>query len=96
MYLADGKRLSLSHNPLPQRIYVWARTDAVPFLFPFFASICTQSKPPDSPLTIEIKSQMPDAHGVSDVNSVSWCPTEVGEGLLASGGDDGLVKVWRV
>jgi len=39
-----------------------------------------------------------DAHGVSDVNSVAWCLREdgKGEGMLASAGDDGGVRVWRV
>jgi len=41
---------------------------------------------------------MRDAHGVSDVNSVAWCLREDGKGLgmLASAGDDGGVRVWRV
>ena len=39
-----------------------------------------------------------EAHGVNDVNSVGWCVREdgKGQGLLASCGDDGGVKVWRV
>ncbi|RSH92443.1 Cytosolic iron-sulfur protein assembly protein [Saitozyma podzolica] len=39
-----------------------------------------------------------EAHGVSDVNSLSWCPRGEGKGkgLLASCGDDGTVRVWRV
>lgn len=39
-----------------------------------------------------------EAHGVSDVNHVSWCVREEakGQGLLASAGDDGSVKVWRI
>lgn len=45
---------------------------------------------------MDLIARVLDAHGVSDVNSVSWCPTSTGEGLLASGGDDGLVKVWNV
>ena len=41
---------------------------------------------------------MRDAHGVSDVNSVAWCLREdsKGQGILASAGDDGGVRVWRV
>ena len=41
---------------------------------------------------------MRDAHGVSDVNSVAWCLRKdgKGQGMLASAGDDGSVKVWRV
>ena len=41
---------------------------------------------------------MRDAHGVSDVNCVGWCLREDGRGvgMLASAGDDGGVRVWRV
>ncbi|KAF0294547.1 putative cytosolic iron-sulfur protein assembly protein CIAO1 [Amphibalanus amphitrite] len=38
-------------------------------------------------------ASVPRAHG-RDVNAVSWSPTE--RGLLASAGDDNLVKLWRV
>lgn len=34
------------------------------------------------------------AHGVADVNSVAWNPRV--PGMLATAGDDGGVKVWRV
>lgn len=39
-----------------------------------------------------------EAHGVSDVNNVAWCVREDGRGrgMLASCGDDGSVRVWRV
>lgn len=39
-----------------------------------------------------------NAHGVADVNAVNWCLREdgKGQGMLASAGDDGTVKVWRV
>ena len=38
-----------------------------------------------------------EAHGVSDVNCVNWCLREdgKGQGMLASAGDDGSVRVWR-
>jgi WD40 repeat protein len=41
---------------------------------------------------------MRDSHGVSDVNSLAWClrGDGKGRGMLASCGDDGSVKVWRV
>jgi WD40 repeat protein len=49
-------------------------------------------------LKMEPIAAVRDAHGVSDVNNVAWCRREdgKGEGLLASCGDDGGVKVWRV
>jgi WD40 repeat protein len=36
-----------------------------------------------------------DAHGVSDINSVCWFPTEKHGDWLASGGDDGNVNIWK-
>lgn len=41
---------------------------------------------------------MRDAHGVADVNCVTWLQREDGKGagVLASCADDGSVKVWRV
>jgi len=38
----------------------------------------------------------PDAHGVSDVNCVVWCPREGFEDLLATAGDDCSVRVWKI
>jgi WD40 repeat protein len=39
-----------------------------------------------------------DAHGVADVNCVSWLERDNGRGagVLASCADDGSVRVWRV
>lgn len=47
---------------------------------------------------MEPLAAMRDAHGVADVNSIAWNVREDGKGagLLASAGDDGSVKVWRV
>jgi len=64
--------------------------------------IVWQLSKPDSlasdTITIEPIAAVRDAHGVSDVNSVNWCVRAggKGEGMLASCGDDGGVKVWRV
>lgn len=35
-----------------------------------------------------------DAHGLVDVNCVSWSPLE--RGILASAGDDQKARVWHV
>jgi len=43
-----------------------------------------------------ILTKMTSAHGVYDVNSVAWCPRKGLENHLASCGDDGSVKVWKV
>ncbi|KAH8548718.1 WD40-repeat-containing domain protein [Umbelopsis sp. PMI_123] len=42
-----------------------------------------------------ISASVADAHGVSDINSVCWYPTEKHGDWLASGGDDGIVNIWR-
>lgn len=53
----------------------------------------TNTKPAlDSKLIASILS----AHDVSDANAVQWCPRPGFENLLATAGDDGSVKVWRV
>ncbi|KAJ3828905.1 WD40 repeat-like protein [Lentinula raphanica] len=41
-------------------------------------------------------ARLPAAHGVHDINSVVWCPRNGYEDLLATSGDDGMVKVWRI
>jgi len=49
-----------------------------------------------STLSAELIACVNEAHGVHDVNSVSWCPREGFEDLLATAGDDCSVKVWRI
>lgn len=44
----------------------------------------------------ELLATLADAHGVSDVNCISWCPREGYEDMLATAGDDCAVRVWRV
>ncbi|KAJ7182562.1 WD40-repeat-containing domain protein [Mycena crocata] len=41
-------------------------------------------------------AQLPNAHGVHDANSIVWCPRAGFENLLATTGDDGATRVWRV
>lgn len=41
-------------------------------------------------------SRMTSAHGVSDVNAISWCPRPGFEDILATAGDDYAVRVWQV
>ncbi|KAF5380031.1 hypothetical protein D9615_006173 [Tricholomella constricta] len=48
--------------------------------------------PPEHRLIASIGS----AHGVYDVNAVAWCPRDGHTDLLASAGDDGATRVWRV
>ncbi|EAU81486.2 CIAO1 [Coprinopsis cinerea okayama7 len=37
-----------------------------------------------------------DAHGVHDINAISWCPRKGYETLLATAGDDQCIRVWDV
>lgn len=41
-------------------------------------------------------ARLEDAHGVHDVNSVAWCPRKGHEDLIATVGDDGVAKVWKI
>ncbi|KAF8962358.1 WD40-repeat-containing domain protein [Flammula alnicola] len=44
----------------------------------------------------KLLASLPSAHGVHDVNAVVWCPRSGLEDLLATTGDDGHTRVWRV
>ncbi|EKM57050.1 uncharacterized protein PHACADRAFT_254576 [Phanerochaete carnosa HHB-10118-sp] len=44
----------------------------------------------------KIMARLDSAHGVHDVNTVAWCPKAGIEGVFATAGDDGHVKVWRL
>lgn len=48
--------------------------------------------PPEHKLIAKITS----AHDVSDVNTVAWCPRKGCEDMLATAGDDSIVRVWKV
>lgn len=82
------------------RIIVWQITEAVKE-----GATAAAAAVPDSEgnseqarVTLAPVAAARDAHGVSDVNAAHWCPREEGKGrgLLASCGDDGSVRVWRV
>ena len=45
---------------------------------------------------LHVVKVLEDAHGIHDVNHVSWCPQSSNANLLASCGDDGLVKIWTL
>lgn len=56
-------------------------------------------------IDLVLLSETEEAHGVAEVNSIAWSPLlpssptqqdEQEERKLASAGDDGVVKVWRV
>ncbi|KDQ60075.1 hypothetical protein JAAARDRAFT_152615 [Jaapia argillacea MUCL 33604] len=48
------------------------------------------------PPTHTLIATLPSAHGVHDINHVSWCPRQGYEDLFATAGDDGIVRVWRI
>ncbi|KAF7331714.1 putative cytosolic iron-sulfur protein assembly protein 1 [Mycena kentingensis (nom. inval.)] len=41
-------------------------------------------------------AEHPDAHGVHDLNTVSWCMRPGLEDMLATTGDDGETRIWRI
>ncbi|KAJ3193750.1 hypothetical protein HK101_004252 [Irineochytrium annulatum] len=45
---------------------------------------------------IEDVAQIIEPHGKCDINCVSWCPLEGHGDLLASAGDDGSIRIWRI
>jgi cytosolic iron-sulfur protein assembly protein CIAO1 len=49
-----------------------------------------------SPPKHTLIARLEHSHGVSDVNSIVWCPRRGYEDLLSTVGDDGLLKVWKV
>ncbi|ORX82309.1 WD40 repeat-like protein [Basidiobolus meristosporus CBS 931.73] len=49
----------------------------------------------DAP-TYVLAASVNEPHGVSDINCVQWNPTEAYSDLLASTGDDGIVRIWRL
>lgn len=55
-----------------------------------------ESPSPKTPLAAKLLTSISEAHGVSDVNSVSWCPRQDHSDVFATAGDDGSVKVWRI
>ncbi|KDR70124.1 hypothetical protein GALMADRAFT_254961 [Galerina marginata CBS 339.88] len=55
-----------------------------------------ESSNPVTPPAHKLIASLPAAHGVHDVNSAVWCPRAGFEDLLATTGDDGHTRVWRV
>ncbi|EPQ53674.1 WD40 repeat-like protein [Gloeophyllum trabeum ATCC 11539] len=51
------------------------------------------TRPPPSH---HLLARVTSAHGVHDVNSVSWCPRQGLRNILSTAGDDGIVKVWKI
>jgi len=50
----------------------------------------------DGGIKEQLIASISSAHGVSDVNAVSWCLRSGFEDLLATAGDDHAVRVWKV
>ncbi|CED84301.1 WD40 repeat protein [Phaffia rhodozyma] len=67
--------------------------------------ICSVDSKTQDSFDLTLQACQEDAHGVSDVNTISWCPRNLsgsgdekntGGSVLASAGDDWNVKVWVV
>lgn len=43
----------------------------------------------------EIESEFESAHGVYEINCVSWCTLASGKEVLVTAGDDGKIKIWE-
>ena len=50
----------------------------------------------DDKLDPKLIASLSDAHGVNDVNCVSWCPREGYDDHFATAGDDCSVRIWKV
>ncbi|KAF9061598.1 WD40-repeat-containing domain protein [Rhodocollybia butyracea] len=46
--------------------------------------------------TAKLVARLPSAHGTYDINTVVWCPRKGYQDLLATSGDDGMVKIWKI
>jgi WD40 repeat protein len=46
--------------------------------------------------TLVLKDTIHEAHGISDINFVQWCPLGQYSQYLASCGDDQTIKVWQL
>ncbi|EGO03451.1 hypothetical protein SERLA73DRAFT_158096 [Serpula lacrymans var. lacrymans S7.3] len=54
------------------------------------------SGPRKEALEHTLLATLPSAHGTSDVNAVAWCPRAGYEDMLATAGDDGSIRVWKI
>jgi WD40 repeat protein len=55
-----------------------------------------ESETPISTISSKLIATRSAAHGVADVNSIAWCPRTGFQDLLATTGDDAIVRVWKV
>jgi cytosolic iron-sulfur protein assembly protein CIAO1 len=78
------------------KINVWEVKEV--WFYGFYAQINPQKKLQDesSSLKATLVSCYENAHGTHDINSLGWCPQIGSEDILASGGDDGVVRIWRI
>jgi WD40 repeat protein len=86
------------------RINVWAfgvsRYGAAPCICGGVFDLFHFQELPDSakrnPPKYKLIARLEGAHGVDDVNSIAWCPRKGCEDLIATVGDDGVAKIWKV
>ncbi|KAG6329960.1 hypothetical protein ID866_9131 [Astraeus odoratus] len=82
--LSSGKLGWLASTGGDGRINVWEIADP------------SEQPGTESMLNSKLITSVSSAHDVSDVNSIQWCSRPGFENLLATAGDSGSVKVWRV
>ncbi|RKP08746.1 putative cytosolic iron-sulfur protein assembly protein-like protein [Thamnocephalis sphaerospora] len=51
--------------------------------------------PSEETVSLDLSCTQSDAHGTADVNAAIWCPLAEHGHLLATAGDDGIVRIWR-
>ncbi|KAJ3254485.1 cytosolic iron-sulfur protein assembly [Boothiomyces macroporosus] len=59
-------------------------------------SFCIIEFNPDAENGLTLKKRYESAHGDSDINCISWCPLGNNSDLLATAGDDHLIRVWKI
>ncbi|CDS11291.1 hypothetical protein LRAMOSA03554 [Lichtheimia ramosa] len=57
--------------------------------------VFAQSGETSEEMSWEATAKIEAAHGVHDINHVSWFPSEVHRDWLATAGDDGVARIWR-
>lgn len=70
----------------------------IPFPLPCCSRFFNFQIEADGAKSVKVKliACISSAHGVSDVNSISWCPRPGLEDIFATAGDDYAVRVWKV
>ena len=60
------------------------------------SDVIASTNEPGTLFDVHLLTSVQSAHGTNDINSVAWYPNEEHGDWLASGGDDGSVRIWRL